>query len=151
MIIMVSKDCNKKLCLFSILILLLWGTVSGVASVSEITDSVCSRQESYVNRLPSAYILSGKHIPTHEFLSARYSGTQETVSASRNRSERPLTRTARHIAAGLLYGGFFAASFAVFGQFSYEQIPAFSPYGIIITKYIHQKDGRKSCFLFTHP
>lgn len=143
-VIMLSKNCNQKLCLFSILVLLLWGTVSGAASASEITDSVCSQQRTYVNHLTSSITPSGKHIPTQEYLSTQYSGTQETVSAARSRSVRLLSRTVRHITAGLFYGGFSVASFAVSGQLSYQQIPAFCPYSIIITNYIHQKDGRKS-------
>ena len=142
--IMLSKNCNQKLCLFSILVLLLWGTFSGVSSTSEITDFVCDQQYSYVNHSVSAITPAGKHIPLQEYLSDQYSGTQETVSAARSRSVRLLSRTVRHITAELFYGGFFAASFAVSGQLSYQQVPTFCPCGIIITNYIHQKDGRKS-------
>lgn len=141
---MLSKNCNQKLCLFSILILLLWGTFSSASSASEIIDSVCSPQNSYVNHSVSAITPAGRHIPAQEFLSNQYSGTQETVSAARSRSVRLLSRTVRHITAGLFYGGFFAASFAVLGQLSYQQVPTFCPCGIIITNYIHKKDGRKS-------
>lgn len=148
-IIMLSKDCNKKLYLFSILVLLLWSTFSGVSSTSEITDFVCSQQYSYVNRSVSSITPAAKHIPIQEYLSNQYSGTQETVSVARNRSVRLLSRTVRHITAGLFYGGFCAASFAVLGQLSYQQVPTFCLCGIIITNYIHQKDGRKSRFLFT--
>lgn len=142
--IMHSKNCNQKLCLFSILVLLLWGTFSGVSSTSETTDFVCDQQHSYVNHSVSAITPAGKHIPLQEYLPGQYSGTQETVSAVRSRSVRLLSRTVRHITATLFYGGFFAASFAVLGQLSYQQVPAFCPCGIIITNYIHQKDGRKS-------
>lgn len=142
--IMLSKDFNKKLCLFSMMILLLWGTVSGAVSASEMTDTVCSQQNSYVNHSVSSITPINKHFPTQDYLCARYSSTQETVSAARNRSVRSLARTARHMTVGLLYSGFFATSFAVLGQLSYQHIPAFCPCGIIITNYIHQKDGRKS-------
>lgn len=141
---MLSKGCNKKLCLFSILVLLLWGTFSGVSSTSEITDFVCGQQYSYVNHSTFAITPAGKHIPLQEYLSDQYSSTQETVSAARSRSVRLLSRTVRHITAELFYGGFFAASFAVLGQLSYQQVPTFCPCSIIITNYIHQKDGRKS-------
>lgn len=143
-VIMLSKNCNQKLCLFSILILLLWGTFSGASSASEITDFVCGQHQNYVNHLTSTITPSGKHIPTQEYLSTQYSGTQETVSAARSRSVRLLYRTIRHITAGLFYGSFSAASFAVLGQLSYQQIPDFCPCSIIITNYIHQKDGQKS-------
>lgn len=149
--IMLSKDFNKKLCLFSIMILLLCGTVSGASSASEITDSVCSRQNSYVNHLGSSITPINKHFPTQNYLNARYSSAQETVSTVRNRSVRSQSRTARHITVGLLYSGFSVASFAVLGWLSYQQIPSFCPCGIIITNYIHQKDGRKSESLFTQP
>ncbi|MDE7177319.1 MAG: hypothetical protein K2O59_05830 [Lachnospiraceae bacterium] len=148
---MLSKDFNKKLCLFSIMILLLWGTVSGAASASEITDSVYNRQNSYVNRSVSTITPINKPFPTQDYLCARYSSTQEAVSAARNRGVRSPACTARHITVGFLYSGAFAASFSVLGQLSYQQIPAFFPCGIIITNYIHQKDGRKSQFLFTQP
>ena len=148
---MLSKDCNKKLCLFSIMILLLWGTVSGAASASEITDSVYSRQICYVNHSTSSITPINKHFPTQDYLYSRHSNTQETVSAARNRSVRSLSRTARHITVGLLYRVFFVSYFAVLGQLSYQQIPAVYPCSIIITNYIHQKDGRKSQFLFNLP
>lgn len=148
---MLSKNYNKKLCLFSILVLLLWGTFSGASSASEITDSVCSQQNSYVNYAVSSITPAGRHIPAQEFLSNQYSGTQETVSAARSHSIRLLSRTVRHISAELFYGRFFVASFTVLGQLSYQKIPTFCPRSIIITNYIHKKDGRKSKSLFTQP
>lgn len=148
---MLSIKFNKKLCLFSIMILLLWGTVSGAASASEITDSVCSQQYSYAKHSVSTITPISKPFPTQDYLCSRYSSTQETVSVVRNRSVRSSARTARHITVGLLYRGSFAASFSVLGQLSYLQIPTFCLCGIIIINYIHQKDGRKSWFLFTQP
>ena len=150
-LIMLSKVYNKKICLFAIMILLLWGTVSGSASVSEFTDAVYSQQERYVNQSVPSITPINKHFPTQDYLCARYSSTQETVSAARNRSVKSLSSTARHITVGLLYSRFFVTSFAVLGQLSYQQIPAFCPCSIIITNYIHQKDGRKSESLFTQP
>lgn len=146
---MVTKAYNRKLCLFSILILLFWGMISGAASVSEITESVCCEQENYVNQSTSTITPAGRHIPAQEYLSAWHFGAEETVSATRGRSVRPPARNVRHISAGLFCCGLFAASFAVVGHLSYRQVPSYRSCGSIIINYIHHKDGRKSPFLFT--
>lgn len=148
---MFTRTYNRKLCLFSILVLLFWSMVSGAVSVSEITEAVCCEQDSYVNHTSSNITPAGRHIPAQEYLSAWHFGTEESVSATRGRSVKPLTRNVRHISAGLFCSGLLAAAFAVFGQLSYRQIPSYCSYGIIIINYIHHKDGRKSPFLFTQP
>lgn len=138
-----QKTYRKTLCFIYILTLFLWGICSGASSVSEITETVCGAQEYYVNH-PSAITSASRHLPTQEYLSARDSGAPETLSAARNRSVRPLSRSVRQIAAHLFSGNPLSNPHALSGLFLAREIPSHNPCGIIITNYIHLKDGRKS-------
>lgn len=140
---MAQKTYRKTLCLIYILTLLLWGICSGVSSVSEITETVCGAQEHYVNHF-SAITSAARHLPSQEYLSARDTGAPETLSAARNRSVKPLSRSVRQIASHLFSGSQLSDPHALRGLFSVHEIPSHSPCGIIITNYIHQKDGQKS-------
>lgn len=133
---------NKKVCLFYILILLLWGTVSSTTSISELTDTVCDLQDCYVNH-SSAITPLGNTFPSQEYLSARNLGAQETVSVVRGRSIRPLTRSVRNLAA-ILCSGTLLSGIAVFSRhFSGQEILSHCLCGIVITNYIHDQDGHK--------
>lgn len=140
---MTKKTYKKTLCLIYILTLFLWGICSGTSSASEITELVCGSHNCYVNH-SSAITSAARHLPSQEYLSARDSGTPETLSAARNRSVRPLSRSVRQIAAHLFPGNLLSNPHAPSGLFSVHEIPSHSPCGIIITNYIHLKDGQKS-------
>lgn len=139
---MAQKTYQKTLCLFYILALLLWSICSGASSVSEITDAVCDAQFCYVNHSP-AIISKARHLPVQKYLTARDSGTSETLSAARNRSIRPLSRSVRQIAAQLFSCRPSANPHALSGLLSAREIPSHNPCGIIITNYIHRQDGQK--------
>lgn len=138
-----QKTYTKKLCIFYILALLLWGACSGASSVSEITETVCGGQNCYVNH-STAMISAGRHLPAQKYLSARDFGAQETLSTVRNRSVRPLSRSVRQIAACLFPDNLSANHHVLTGLLQAREIPSHSPYGIIIANYIHLKDGQKS-------
>lgn len=139
---MARKTYRKNLCLFYILTLLLWSLCSGASSVLEITDVVCGLQNCYVNH-SSAITSTSKHFPAQKYLSARDSGTVETLSAARNRSARTLSRTVRQVTAHLFSGNPSAGQHALSGLFLAQKIPSHRLCGIIITNYIHRQDGQK--------
>lgn len=138
-----QKTYKKTLCLIYILTLFLWGLCSGASSVSEITETVCDAQNCYVNH-SSAITSAARHLPVQEYLSARDSGTPETLSAARNRSVRPLSRSVRQIASHLFSDIPLANLQACSGLLIVHEIPSHNPCGIKITNYIHLKDGQKS-------
>lgn len=138
-----QKTYRKTLCLIYILTLFLWGIFSGASSVSEITETVCGAQNCYVNH-SSAITSAARHLPTQEYLSARDSGAPETLSAARNRSVRPMSRTVRQITAHLFSDTLLTTLHAHSGLLMVREIPSYIPCGIIITNYIHLKDGQKS-------
>lgn len=139
---MVLKNSTKKLCLFYILILFLWGTVSATTSASEMADYICSAQERYVNH-SSSIVPLGKTFPSQEYLSLRNTGTQETVSVAKGRNIRPLPRSVRNITALLSFHNLFSNTSVFSGRFTGQEIPSHSFCGIIITNYIHAQDGQK--------
>ncbi len=139
---MARKTYRKNLCLFYILTLLLWSLCSGASSVSEITDAVCGLQDCYVN-YSSAITSTSKHFPAQKYLSARNSGTVETLSAARNRSAKTLSRTVRQVTAHLFSDSPSAGQYALSGLFLAQKIPSHHLCGIIITNYIHRQDGQK--------
>lgn len=156
---MTRKSSRKTLCFIYILTLLLWGVCSNASAVSEITAIVCDSQECYVNcgsaihdlRSQSSVITSSvRHLPAQEYLSVRNSTTSETLSAAANHSQRHFTRSIRQIAAHLFCNTSFSGIPALSGLLLAHNIPAYSPCGIIITNYIHLKDGQKSAPFFTH-
>lgn len=140
---MAQKTCKKTLCLFYILILLLWGICFGASSVSDITETVCGAHGYYVNH-SSAITSSARHLPSQEYLSVRDSGTTETLSAARNRSVRTISRTVRQIASHLSAIHPTTGPHAHSGLLIMRWIPSHNPCGIIITNYIHRQDGQKS-------
>lgn len=139
---MAQKTYKKSLCLFYILTLLLWCICSGASSVSEITDVVCGEQNCYVNH-SFAIISTSRHLPAQKYLSARDSGTSETLSSARNRGIRSLSRTIRQVVSHLFSGNSSAAQHALSGLLLVREIPAHSSCGIIITNYVHRQDGQK--------
>lgn len=139
---MAHKTYQKTLCLFYILTLLLWSVCSGASSVSEITDAVCGRHDYYVNH-SSAITSASRHLPAQKFLSARDSGTVETLSAARKNSARTLSRYVRQITAHLFPGSLSAGQHALSGLFLAQKIPSHRLCGIIIANYIHRQDGQK--------
>lgn len=139
---MARKTYQKTLCLFYILTLLLWSVCSGASSVSEITDAVCGMQGCYVNH-SSAITSTSRHLPAQKYLSARASGTTETLSTARNRSARTLSRAVRHLSAHLFSGSPSANQYALSGLFLTHKIPSHNLCGIIIADYIHRQDGQK--------
>lgn len=145
---MAQKPYRKTLCFFYILILLLWGVCCGASSVSEIAGTVCDADSCYVNR--SATITSSaRHLPAQEYLSVRDLGTTETLAAAGGRSTRLLSRSIRQTASHLFSGNTSAGLHTLYGLFLTREIPVHSPCGIIITNYIHLKDGQKSSSFFT--
>lgn len=138
-----QKTYRKTLCFLYILILLLWGVCSGASSIAEITESFCSEPECYVN-YSAAITSAGRHLPAQEYLSVRNSNPSESLSDAGNRSQRHLTRSVRQIATYLYFGDSSEDLHALFGLLSVREIPAHSPCSIIITNYIHHKDGQKS-------
>lgn len=136
------KTYKKTRCLFYILTLLLWSVCSGASSVSEITESVCGVQDCYVNH-SSAITSTSKHLPAQKYLTARGSGTSETLSAVRNRSVRTLSRSVRQIASHLFSGISSVNQYTLFGLFLAHEIPSHNSCGIIIANYIHRQDGQK--------
>lgn len=139
---MAQKTYQKTLCLFYILALLLWSVCSGASSVAEIADAVCGAQHCYVNHTP-AIISKARHLPAQKYLSARDSGTSETLSALRSRNIRPLSRSVKQIAAQLFSCSPSANHHALSGLLLTHEIPSHNPCGIIITNYIHRQDGQK--------
>lgn len=121
----------------------LWVACSGASSVSEIAGEACSGKACYVNH-DSTIISPARHLPAQEYLSARDLGTQETLSASGSRSSRLFPRTVRQMASHLFSDHSSADPHTFFGLFLMREIPAHSPCGMIITNYIHLKDGLKS-------
>lgn len=140
---MLLKNYAKKICLFYILVLFLWGIVSSVTPVTEMADFVCGEQECYVNSSPSITSL-GNTFPSQKYLSARYANAQETVSVARGRSIRPLPRSARNTAAFLYTGVLFAGIIIFSRQFTRREILSHCLCGIVITQYIHAQDGQKN-------
>lgn len=123
--------------------LFLWGICSGASSVSEITETVCGAQRCYVNH-SSAITSAARHLPTQKYLSARDSGAPESLSVSRNRSVKPLSRSVRQIASHLFSDNLLTTLHAHSGLLMVSEIPSYIPCGIIITNYIHLQDGQKS-------
>ena len=138
-----QKTYRKTLCFIYILTLFLWGICSGVSSVSEITESVCGAQNCYVNHT-SVITSAARHLPAQKYLSARDSSAPETLSAVRNRSVKPLSRSVRQITASLFSDNALAILPACSGLLMAREIPSHNPCSIIITNYIHLKDGQKS-------
>lgn len=139
---MARKTYRKNLCLFYILLLLLWNVCSSASSVLETTGAVCGVQDCYVNH-SSAILSTAKHFPAQKYLSARDSGTSETLSAARNRSVRTLSRTVRQIASHLFSGISSVNHYTLSGLFLAREIPSHNSCGIIIANYIHRQDGQK--------
>lgn len=149
-IMMAQKTYRKALCLIYILTLFLWGICSGASSVSEIAETVCSEQDCYVNHSATAVITSAaRHLPAQEYLSVRDLGPSETLSAAGHRNTRLLSRSIRQIAAQLLFDDPASGKPALSGLLSAREIPAHSPCGMIITNYLHLKDGQKDSSFFT--
>ena len=86
---------------------------------------------------------TSKHFPAQKYLSARNSGTVETLSAARNRSAKTLSRTVRQVTAHLFSDSPSAGQYALSGLFLAQKIPSHRLCGIIITNYIHRQDGQK--------
>lgn len=152
---MAQKPYRRTLCFCYILILLLWGVCSGASSVSEAAAALCTEQDCYVNHNSaihhsinhgSVITSSARHLPAQEYLSARDLGTTETLSAAGSRSTRLLSRSIRQLASHLFPGNTSAGLHTFCGLFLAREIPAHSPCGIVITNYIHLKDGQKSSF-----
>lgn len=143
-----KKTYQKTLCLIYILTLLLWGICSGASSVSEISEVVCGEQECYVNHF-AVITSAARHLPAQEYLSMRDSSTAETLSAAGTRSTKLLSRSVRQIAAPLFPGSLSSDIPALSGLLLVHEIPSHNPCGIIITDYIHRKDGQKSSSFFT--
>ena len=99
-------------------------------------------QDCYVN-YSSAITSTSKHFPAQKYLSARNSGTVETLSAARNRSAKTLSRTVRQVTAHLFSDSPSAGQYALSGLFLAQKIPSHRLCGIIITNYIHRQDGQK--------
>lgn len=110
---------------------------------------VCGEQECYVNHSSAVITSSARHLPAQEYLSMRDFGTTETLSAAENRSLRHLTRSVRQAASYLLSNESSAGMHVLSGLFLAREIPVHSPCGIMITNYIHLKDGQKSASFFT--
>lgn len=150
---MAQNTYRRTLCFCYILILLLWGVCSGASSVSEIAGAVCGEHTCYVNHSfaihSSAITSSAKHLPAQEYLSVRDFGTTESLSAAGSRSTRLLSRSVRQIAAHLFLIDSSVGIRTFSGLLWAREIPVHNPCGIIITNYIHLKDGQKSAFLFT--
>lgn len=139
---MLLKNYAQKICLFYILVLFLWGTISAVTPTTEMAGLVCDEQDCYVNHSPSITSL-GSTFPSQEYLSARHANAQETVSVARGRSIRPLPRSARNIAT-FLYTGILFAGIIIFSRhFTKREILSHCLCGIVITQYIHAQDGQK--------
>ena len=139
---MAHKTYKKTLCLFYILIRLLWSVCSGASSVSEITDTVCGMQDCYVNH-SSVITSTSRHLPAQKYLSVRDSGTAETLSAARKSDARTLSRTVKQIATHLFPGSLSADQHALSGLILAYKIPSHRLCGIIIANYIHRQDGQK--------
>lgn len=150
---MAQNTYRKTLCFCYILILLLWGVCIGASSVSEIAGAVCGEQVCYVNHgfaiHDSAITSLAKHLPAQEYLSVRDLGTTESLSAAGNRGIKLLSRSVRQIAAHLFPINSSAGIHTFSGLLLAREIPVHNPCGIIITNYIHLKDGQKSASLFT--
>lgn len=146
---MTAKKAFEKIrCLFYILTLFLWSICSGASSVSEITETVCGAPDCYVNS-SAAITSAGRHLPAQEYLSARDFGAPETLSAARNRSVRPLSRSVRQIVSHLFSDNPLTNLHTPSGLLMVREIPAHNLCGIKITNYIHLKDGQKSWSFFT--
>lgn len=141
---MLQKPYQQKICLFYILILLLWGTVSSAASASEMTGMFCGEEECYVNRSPSAITSAGQTFPSQKYLSARDFGGQQTVSAAKGRSNRPLLRSVRNHFTVLCKDVLSFHALFCLESFWGHGIPSHCSCSIMITNYIHQQDGQKS-------
>lgn len=150
---MAQNTYRKTLCFCYILILLLWGVCFGASSVSEIAGVVCGEQECYVNHNfaihGSAITSLTKHLPAQEYLSVRDLSTSETLVAAGNRGTRILSRSVRQIAIYLFSDNTSANLHTLCRLLLAREISVHSPCGIIITNYIHLKDGQKSASLFT--
>ncbi len=141
---MFSKKHSKNLCLFYILVLLLWGIFPCAFSVSEMGEIVCRAEENYVNHQADAISSVTKHIPAEKYLAARDFGTQETMSTARGRSIRLASRSARHIAVDLFMDVQRPDTHSAFRYFLRHETVSHCLCGIIITNYIHRQDGKKS-------
>lgn len=139
---MLLRKYAKKLCLFHILLLFFWGTVSAVTPVTEMANFVCDASGNYVNH-SSVLTSLGSTLPSQEYLSARNTNAQETVSVARGRSIRPQPRSARNITT-FLYTGVLFAGISIFSRrFINREILSHCLCGIVITQYIHAQDGQK--------
>lgn len=140
-----QKSCKKWICLIYILALFFWSVISGAASASEITGSVCDADNCYVNLSASTTLTSlDKRLPIRENLSARNSEGPETLSAAGGQRIRPLSRSVRHAAADFLSCNSSAHLYTVPGQFHRLTGSVHSLCGIVIINYIHHQDGQKS-------
>ena len=142
--IMYRKKFNKKLCLFYILILFLWGVLPGAVSAPEIAGVVCGSEECYVNQEAASISPVTKHFPAEEYLSVQDFGTQETMSAARNRNVRQVFRSVRHIVLHLSSNDLQSGTHSAFRQILQRETAPYCLCGIIITNYIHHQDGQKS-------
>lgn len=142
--IMFPKKHGKRLCLFYILVLLLWGTLPCAVSVPEMAELVCGAEDCYVNHDVVSISPVTKHFPAEEYLSAREFGTLETMSAAKGRSIRPVSRSVRQIAVHLSPDSLRANTHSAFRQFLRRGTVSHCLCGIIITNYIHHQDGQKS-------
>lgn len=141
---MFSKGLNKRLCLFYILILLLWGALPCAVSASEISGIVCNSEECYVNHGSATISPITKNFPAGEYLSARELGPQETMSAARSRSIRPVSRSIKHFSMHLFSGSPLTSTHSIFRHFLQRKTVSHCLCSIIITNYIHHQDGQKS-------
>ncbi len=141
---MFPKKHRKALCLFYILVLLLWCVFPCAACASGMGEIVCDEDECYVNYKTASISPVTKHFPAEEYLAVRDFGTQETVSAARSRSIRPVPRSVRHIAIHLIPDGLRTDTQAAFRYFQGRENIPHCLCGIVITNYMHQQDGQKS-------
>lgn len=147
--VMFQKEYGKRFCLFYILILFLWGVLSCAFSASEMAGIVCDNDGSYVNQRTTSISQNTRHFPAEEYLATRDFGAQETMSAARGRSIRPVSRSVRHVAIQLFADGLRTNTYAAFRHFWRQETASHCLCGIIITNYIHQQDGQKSGSLFS--
>lgn len=141
---MFQKKYGKRICLFYVLVLLLWGILPCVFSVSEMAVAVCGEEECYVNHKSASISPVTRNFPAEEYLAARDFSAQETMSAARGRSIRPVSRSVRQIAVLLFKDGRRADTHSAFRHFLRRETVSHCLCGIIITNYIHQQDGQKS-------
>lgn len=142
--VMFQKKYGKRLCCLYILVLLLWGVLPCAFSASEMAVAVCDEEICYVNHKTAVISPITRHFPAEEYLAAREFSTQETMSAARGRSVRPVSRSVRHIAVQLFAGGLRTNIHSAFRHFLRHETAAHCLCGIIITNYIHHQDGQKS-------